>query len=63
MKEILKIIEVDKTEYGILINALNEFRNKLIREEQDTIVVDDLLLKVLDAPEKKRDLLKSSECR
>ena len=39
-KDILKIIEVDKTEYGILINALNEFRNKLIREEQDTELVD-----------------------
>ena len=53
-KDILKIIEVDKTEYGILINALNEFRNKLIREEQDTELVDELLLKVLDAPENKR---------
>ena len=53
-KDILKIIEVDKTEYGILINALNEFRNKLIREEQDTELVDEFLLKVLDAPENKR---------
>jgi len=53
-KDILKIIEVDKTEYGILINALNEFRNKLIREEQDTELIDEFLLKVLDAPENKR---------
>ena len=29
-KDILKVIEVDKIEYGILINALNEFRNKLL---------------------------------
>ena len=53
-KDILKIIEVDKTEYGILINALNEFRNKLIREEQDTELVDEFIIKVLDAPENKR---------
>ena len=53
-KDILKVIEVDKIEYGILINALNEFRNKLLREEQDTEVVDEFLLKVLDAPENKR---------
>ena len=53
-KDILKIIEVNKIEYGILINALNEFRNKLIREEQDTELVDEFLLKVLDAPENKR---------
>ena len=53
-KDILKIIEVNKIEYGILINALNEFRNKLIREEQYTELVDEFLLKVLDAPENKR---------
>ena len=53
-KDILKVIEVDKVEYGIIINALNEFRNKLIREEQDTELVDEFLLKVLDAPENKR---------
>ena len=53
-KDILKIIEVNKIEYGILINALNEFRNKLIREEQDTELIDEFLLKVLDAPENKR---------
>ena len=53
-KDILKIIEVNKIEYGILINALNELRNKLIREEQDTELVDEFLLKVLDAPENKR---------
>ena len=53
-KDILKIIEVNKIEYGILINALNEFRNKLIIEEQDTELVDEFLLKVLDAPENKR---------
>jgi hypothetical protein len=53
-KDILKVIEVNKVEYGIIINALNEFRNKLIREEQDTELVDEFLLKVLDAPENKR---------
>lgn len=53
-KDILKVIEVDKFEYGILINALNEFRNKLLKEEQDTELVDEFLLKVLDAPENKR---------
>lgn len=53
-KAILKVIEVDKTEYGIIINALNEFRNKLLREKEDTEIVDEFILKVLDAPENKR---------
>ena len=53
-KDILKVIEVDKVEYGIIINALNEFRNKLVREGEDTELVDEFIIKVLDAPENKR---------
>ncbi len=53
-KAILKIIEVDKTEYGIIINALNDLRNKLLSEEQDTEIIDEFLIKILDAPENKR---------
>ena len=53
-KDILKVIEVDKVEYGIIINALNEFRNKLLREGEDTELVDEFIIKVLDAPENKR---------
>ena len=31
MKEEIKVLELDKYELGILINALNEFRNKMIQ--------------------------------
>ena len=34
----------------MVINALNELRNGLIREERPTDVVDELLLKTIDAP-------------
>jgi len=54
MKDVYKILELDKYELGVIINALNEFRNKLIREKNETDFVDEVLLKVLDAPEKKR---------
>ena len=54
MKEIVKILELDKFEIGIIINALNEFRNKLLKEDRDSDPVDEVLLKVLDAPEKKK---------
>jgi hypothetical protein len=47
-------LEVDKYEFGIIVNALNEFRNKLLNEQKDTTYVDELLLKVLDSPQKKR---------
>lgn len=54
MREAFRILELDKYELGILINALNELRNKLIQEQRETDAVDEVLLKVLDAPEKKR---------
>ena len=54
MKDIFKILELDKYELGIIINALNELRTKLIQEQRDTDAVDEVLLKALDAPEKKR---------
>lgn len=52
MKDV-KVLELDKYEEGLIINALNEFRNKLIEEGKDTTFVDELLLKVLNLPEKK----------
>jgi hypothetical protein len=48
------VLELEKYEKGIMINALNDFRNKLLKEDIDTETVDTLLLKLLDAPEKKR---------
>ena len=54
MRDIVKILELDKYELGIIINALNELRNKLIQEQRETVAVDEVLLKALDAPEKKR---------
>ena len=47
MKEEIKVLELDKYELGILINALNEFRNKMIKEGKDTEYVDEILLKYL----------------
>ena len=54
MKEKVKVLELDKYEIGIIINALNDLRNKLIQQQRDTDAVDEVLLKTLDAPEKKK---------
>lgn len=48
------ILDIDKEEKGIMINALNELRNNLLKKEIDPYPVDELLLKLLDAPEKKK---------
>ena len=41
-------LKVDRYELGIIINSLVEFRNKLIREKEDTEPVDDVILKLVD---------------
>lgn len=56
MKEEIKVLELDKYELGILINALNEFRNQLLRLGKDTEYVDEVLLRAIDAPPKKKAL-------
>lgn len=49
-----RVLTVDQYEYGILIHALNDMRTGLIQEERTTDAVDDLLMKAIDAPRKKR---------
>lgn len=53
MKETVKLVELDSYEHSILINALNELRNLNIEKHNDTYVIDELLLKIIDAPSKK----------
>lgn len=48
-----RIIALDEYEHGVVINALNEMRNDLIEEERSTDIVDEILLKTIDAPTKK----------
>ena len=48
------ILEFDRYERGITLNALNHLRNKLLEDGIDTNTVDDLILKILDTPSKKR---------
>ena len=52
MKEVYKILELDKYQLGIIINALNDLRNKLIQEQRETDAVDEVLLKALESPQK-----------
>jgi len=54
MKEEERVLTLDNYEYGVVVNALNELRNDLIKEERPTDAVDELLLKTIDAPTKKQ---------
>lgn len=52
-KEEKHILALDKYEHGVVINALNEMRNDLLEEQRSTDIVDEVLLKTIDAPVKK----------
>lgn len=63
MKEVKRILTLDHVEYGVLINALNQMRNSLIRQKRPTDAVDDLLLKTIDAPTEKTGKRKRDHAR
>lgn len=48
-----RTITVDKYDYKLMINALNEFRNTKLQENIDTSIIDELIIKLLNAPTKK----------
>ena len=43
-----KKVEIDEYEQGILINALNLFRNQQIRESRPTDPIDELIMKIIE---------------
>ena len=48
------ILKIDDFERRVIVNALNSMRNQLIQEGQYNDDLDRLILKVIDAPVKKR---------
>ena len=51
-----RTIVLDIYDYKLIINALNEFRNKKIAEIVDTEIIDELIKKLLGAPVDKRKI-------
>lgn len=54
MAEEKRVVELTNFEHRLMVGGLASFRNDLIREEKPTEDVNELLLKVIDAPKKKR---------
>ena len=52
-KEEKRSLALDQYEPGVVINALNKIRNDLLEEQRPTDIVDEVLLKTIDAPVKK----------
>jgi hypothetical protein len=53
MREEKTVLELDRYEEGAIISGLNELRGKALAERESTDFVDDLMLKVIHAPQKK----------
>ena len=51
-----RTIVLDIYDYKLIINALNEFRNKKIAENVDTEIIDELIKKLLYAPVDKKKI-------
>ena len=63
MAEEKRVVELTDFEHRLMVNGLADFRNDLIREDKPTEDVNDLLLKVIEAPKKKRFGRTSHETR
>lgn len=53
MQEEKRVLELDRYEYGVVFHSLNDKRTELIREQKPTDAVDDVLMKVIEAPTKR----------
>ena len=65
-KEKLYHIALDDYEHGVVIRSLNDEKTKLMEEGKTADAVDDLLIKVGNAPQKKFKVLerkRSDEAR
>lgn len=63
MSDKKRVIMLDDFEQRLMVNGLTDFRNDLLREDKPTEDVDNLILKVIDAPMKKEKRRSDREAR
>lgn len=54
MKEVIYTLRLDKYDYGLILNTLNEKRNDLLNQGHETEMIDNVLLKIINAQEKRK---------
>lgn len=52
------MLTVDSYERNLLLNALMEYRNQLLKENKSTKTINELILRVLHTPIKKKSIFK-----
>ena len=58
-----RVVMLDDFEQRLMVNGLTDFRNDLLRENKPTEDVDNLILKVIDAPARKEKRRSDREAR
>ena len=53
MAEEKKVLTLDEFEQRLMVSGLMDFRNDLLKDDKPTEDINDLILKVIDAPPKK----------
>lgn len=53
MAEEKKALTLDEFEQRLMVSGLMDFRNDLLKDDKPTEDINDLILKVIDAPTKK----------
>ena len=53
-KQDMRVLTLDPYQHGVVINALNNLRNDLIEDKRPTDIVDEVLIKTVDAPSKSK---------
>lgn len=55
MAEEKKVLTLDEFEQRLMVSGLMDFRNDLLKDDKPTEDINDLILKVIDAPTKKEN--------
>ena len=63
MAEEKKVVTLDDFEQRLMVSGLMDFRKDLLRDEKPTEDINDLILKVIDAPTKKEKQRANREAR
>lgn len=63
MAEEKKVVTLDDFEQRLMVSGLMDFRNDLLRDEKPTEDINDLILKIIDAPTKKEKRRAAREAR
>ena len=63
MAEEKKVLTLDEFEQRLMVSGLMDFRNDLLRDENPTEDINDLILKAIDAPTKKEKRRADREAR